>query len=333
MARPTKYPEWADGGSALLTEPTSAKKLLGWLKSEKPLGQFFNWWMNLVFQWIVYNDTRSGSLFSDGSDGAGVADGVGALPGATMVGPAYTLQRDVFFTNLTVSLGVLVDTNGFRIMCSGTLTNNGTIRGDGHVSVGQPAGSASPAETVGGGTAGGAGGNFGAGSIGNPGTISIGGSGGAGAAGTAAGAAGGTATPPVATAGGFRQLWNILYGVIIGGASPALLTGGCGGGGGGGNTTSQPGGGGGGGGRIVVIAAPTIVNTGTISANGGAGGSSSNPNTGTGGGGGGGAVLMAYASLNNTGTISANGGPGGAAFGGAAAGTAGSAGTVIQLQL
>lgn len=57
MPRPSEYPEWADGGSATIVEPSAAKKLLGWIV-EKPPFEFFNWWMNLVYLWVVFIDTQ-----------------------------------------------------------------------------------------------------------------------------------------------------------------------------------------------------------------------------------------------------------------------------------
>ncbi|MCK5609843.1 hypothetical protein KAR91_48675 [Candidatus Pacearchaeota archaeon] len=66
MAKPTKYPEWAsqdvvDGISGVnnVVEPSEAKKDLG----HGPLGEFpprqyQNWFMRLVYQWIVWFDSE-----------------------------------------------------------------------------------------------------------------------------------------------------------------------------------------------------------------------------------------------------------------------------------
>lgn len=54
VTKPTKYPEWADGASAIV-EPSDVKKALGWVV-EKPPHQFFNWFMNLVWQWVTWFD-------------------------------------------------------------------------------------------------------------------------------------------------------------------------------------------------------------------------------------------------------------------------------------
>lgn len=54
MAKPSTLPRWATGGTAQVTEPTEAKKDLGWVPLEKPGAQYFNWAMKLVYDWLVY---------------------------------------------------------------------------------------------------------------------------------------------------------------------------------------------------------------------------------------------------------------------------------------
>jgi len=51
--KPADLPQWADGGSAQITEPSAGKKALGWVK-EKPAFAFFNWFWNLAYQWIAW---------------------------------------------------------------------------------------------------------------------------------------------------------------------------------------------------------------------------------------------------------------------------------------
>lgn len=50
---PTKLPEWASSGSAAITEPSEAKKDLGWI-AEKPPHEYFNWLLNLIYQWVEF---------------------------------------------------------------------------------------------------------------------------------------------------------------------------------------------------------------------------------------------------------------------------------------
>ena len=77
-----------------------------------------------TYQYTIVN---SGIFtFGDGSDGAGVADGSTALAGASLAANVYTLTRDVYYTDLTVSTGVTIQPSGYRIFGQGTLTMNGT---------------------------------------------------------------------------------------------------------------------------------------------------------------------------------------------------------------
>lgn len=53
--KPTNKAEWATGGASI-TEPLLAEKQAGWPVSFKPPAQWFNWWMKLVHQWVVWLD-------------------------------------------------------------------------------------------------------------------------------------------------------------------------------------------------------------------------------------------------------------------------------------
>jgi len=55
MAKPTESAEWATSGGALLEIPALSKKQTGW-SVEKPNVKFMNFWMNIVYSWIVYLD-------------------------------------------------------------------------------------------------------------------------------------------------------------------------------------------------------------------------------------------------------------------------------------
>lgn len=66
MSKPSEYPRWADSG-AILVEPTSAQKDKGWVTSQKPPAQIFNYWMNLVYLWTQFWD----QLFNPTSPVAG----------------------------------------------------------------------------------------------------------------------------------------------------------------------------------------------------------------------------------------------------------------------
>jgi len=53
--KPTNLAVWATG-AAPITEPLLAEKQAGWAVASKPPAQWFNWWMKLVHQWLVWLD-------------------------------------------------------------------------------------------------------------------------------------------------------------------------------------------------------------------------------------------------------------------------------------
>lgn len=75
MAKPTKFPEWAElpyvdpvvGGSNIVEPPTQLKNT-GWLRKQKPPANYMNWLFNLINQWIEYfdgeftNDIQTGDV-------------------------------------------------------------------------------------------------------------------------------------------------------------------------------------------------------------------------------------------------------------------------------
>ena len=270
--------------------------------------------------------------FGDGSDGD------------VVISSNTTLTSDMYYNNLTVNVGISLDTGGFRIFVKDTLTNNGHIHRDGNdggdgdssavpTPLGGAAGPALAAGTIYGGLAGKVGGNgatsIGDGQDGQDGSNQtesfasdgVDGGDGGGAVSTGQGGDGGVATetiqPPRTMV--FIQLMRefssddtVKY----------IKTSASSGSGGGGHSFSTPGGeagaGGGSGssGGIVLIFAKTIVNNGIISADGGDGGdggAASNVSNPRGGGGGGGAgsgglVFLIYEYLTVPGTIRAAGG-------------------------
>jgi hypothetical protein len=53
MAQPSQTPDWNTGGSNR-TDPPSGQKISGWTVNQTPPSSYFNWWMNLVYQWVLY---------------------------------------------------------------------------------------------------------------------------------------------------------------------------------------------------------------------------------------------------------------------------------------
>src|SRR6266568_6571221 len=80
-------------------------------------------------------------MFGDGSDQAVTFGNSSQLTvlGITPTGSGtvqdpyvYLLSRSIFCSDLTVNLNTVVKASGYRIFCTGTLTNNGTISSDGN---------------------------------------------------------------------------------------------------------------------------------------------------------------------------------------------------------
>ena len=53
MTQPTQTPDWNTSGSNRV-DPPSGQKSSGWTVNQAPPSSYFNWWMNLVYQWVLY---------------------------------------------------------------------------------------------------------------------------------------------------------------------------------------------------------------------------------------------------------------------------------------
>lgn len=312
----------------------------------------------------VYGTDASGNKgYRDFLTNAVIVSLYGAgIDGDVTISVNTTLIRDMYYNNLTVNLGVVLNTNGYKVYVKDTLTNNGTIgtagnNGTNGTSFSAPGGGGAATQIaitlntangeifINGGPAGNAGG---AGTTTNGGSSSPiaaasiylgglggrGGLGGTGASGTAGN--GGLVSSNYPTGiDGKRYINALTESFFLGMYFPYGSISGSGGGagaGGGAGTGGGSGGGGGSGVRGVNIHALNLINTGTIRAIGGNGGNGSAPtglNAGGGaggGGGGGGFMYLVYGSLNNTGTITVAGGTGGTGAAGSGTGGAGANG-------
>lgn len=243
------------------------------------------------------------AVFGDGSDGTVTFDGTTTILGLTPSSSTYTLTRDLFLAAGTINSGVSVKTNGYKLWCAGTLTNNGTIMWNGNNASGATAGAVLSGASIGGngGSVGRPGGNgaTSAGNVGNTASPSLGGGGGHGGSGsTGGGALGGLITSPSAFQSLPRSAVMAMMLVAFAGATASVYQGGAGGGGGGGDGTNA-GGGGGGGGGIMGLFVKTFAGTGAIQANGGNGANGVAGNTGGGGGGGGGWIVIVSGSVSS----------------------------------
>jgi hypothetical protein len=310
---------------------------------------------HVVFDGSNWVTTSIHPLFGDGSDGTVHLTSAGTTPdpnsGATRSGTTWTLVRDVYATDFTVDNGVTVNVL-YRIMCTGTMTNNGTMTNPGGSAVSSGNGTGTRGFHAQGGS-GGAGILSGTTTVaGTPGNtmgasgsfVYYGGTGGAGGNGN--GGAGATRTAGTMLDTNQRRMaFELVMGVFA--TSPTSFSGagvgvsaigpGAGGGGGGRTTggTATIAGAGGAGGGIILIAARIIDNSGgTITAPGGNGGNASGGTcvTGGGGGGGGGAVILVYKKLT-AGTETAPGGTKGTGLNAASAAADGGSGTVLKVAI
>ena len=245
-----------------------------------------------------------------------------------------TLTRDMNYNNLTINATFVLTTAGYRVFVKGSLINNGTIRNSGAAGIAGTSG-------TGFGGAGGVSGTLLGGSSG--GTGAAGGGGGGGQVYIAAkivsiqgiieakGGAGANATGAASSVVGFAGTATSLTFIQSG-------TGGVGGsagvnaGGAGGIVTSAS--------KASPYSYPiiTLGIDGILQLKGGAGGgggaeNGSGFNAGGGGGGMGGIIIFIYNSIVTTGTLSVAGGTGGTPFSTGNAGTSGSNGLSVSIQI
>ena len=277
--------------------------------------------------WAPSSAISGRAYYGTGSDGSGVFDGFvsafGLVPDATHT---YFMTQNISCVNMTINLGATVVTQGFVIMCTGTLTVNGTIDDSGADAVGTTQGVGAFWTLMGGGSDGGSGlhaslqqsgVNFAQVNGGPPpnitnDTVALGGRGGTGGN---ISNLGGTLNNPIG--GGsltiradHLDLGSLLMssrifnvGLSSGGTGNFSLIsfGGGSGGGGGASPGGGPpvnGGGGGGGGGIILICASVLAGNGMIQAKGGAGANATAVQW-AGGGGGGGGVIVAILGTNS----------------------------------
>ncbi len=250
----------------------------------------------------------------------GIADGFGnGSNGVVSLNSALTLTQDICATTFT-SNGYAVNTNGWRILATQSITiNDGSTVSDNGSNSGSGAGA--NAGSVGGGASGGEGA---VGENAYPGSPS--------SSSSALGGAGGTAGSACTSSAAGSSPWNNSSSTPYGNTN--LLVGGGGGGGGGSTFTSGYfGGTGGGGAGIIALAAPSIVFQGSpmLQASGAAGfagnGNSTHTNCGSGGGGGGAALL--FGSVSGSYSSSFGGGSGGAYSNAGNAGGSGGSGVGV----
>jgi len=111
MTKPIKLPTWATS-SPNVVEPSDGKKAQGWVPGEQPPAAFFNYWQNLVHQWVTWFD-----------ESAAIEDGTPTFGNLQVNGTLGTTG------NATVG----TDGDGANLQVNGTLgtTGNATVGSDG----------------------------------------------------------------------------------------------------------------------------------------------------------------------------------------------------------
>lgn len=295
---------------------------------------------------VIRNSIVAINYFGDGSDGD------------VTISSDTNLTRDMYYNNLTINSGKVLDKKGFEIFVKGTLSGSGTIQDTGSVT--QSAGT--------GGTGQSSPGNGGAGGTATEATENFvinatGGAGGNGGIGGGTGGVGGSATASNRNyALNSANILNFVYFTksalyyLLSRNRNKYLVGvsGAGGGGGTSNGTNLSAGGGGGAGGLGGIGFCLFINTyaftGTLKANGANGSNGGNSYAGTsgaagagggGGGGAGGSIVVIYGTKSNSITTNITGGTGGVSGTGTGpgtnyagtSGTNGANGTLLEIQV
>lgn len=119
MAKPTTKPGWDPSDPLDIVAPSGSKKTTGWQPEEKPPAENFNWFWQLVSEWIDWFDQFVGDYYTVGT-GGDYADVNAAIADSKT---KIRLIEDLIVTSLQdISLdNVILDFNGFKI---GTTTNS-----------------------------------------------------------------------------------------------------------------------------------------------------------------------------------------------------------------
>jgi hypothetical protein len=267
--------------------------------------------------------------------------GNGAVDGSLTYTINTTLVRDVYATTIVINAGVTVNTAGFRMFATSSITGvNATtsiIDRSGNDASAGTVGAALAAGTTGASGIGGAAGTTLAGGAGGASATGIGLIGGAGGTGSGgAGGAAGAVTVPTTANGGVECLSNARQAQVARDLANTLMNAGSGGGGGGGEAGAGTSGAGGSGGGIITLSARVISNI-KISAHGGNGSGATAVTVGRGGGGGGGGGCVILISENDTTadavTVDVAGGLGGAGLGTGTNGSNGSTGRIVRVRV
>lgn len=109
MAKPTTLPAF-NTGAANRTEPHANKKILGWIRGEKPASSYMNWLFYWIYAWVAY--LNAGALEGNHSiDGDLDITGDLSVDGGATVGGDLHVTGDLTHGERTLNLDFV---NGFK---------------------------------------------------------------------------------------------------------------------------------------------------------------------------------------------------------------------------
>lgn len=106
--KPGTLPEWATDGGADVVEPTTLEKQTGWILSQKPPAQWFNWWQLLVFRWVQWLNAFESEIHT-WSAAQTFEDDVAINANLTLVGDGTFTGVQRFPNGLVISDAILGD--------------------------------------------------------------------------------------------------------------------------------------------------------------------------------------------------------------------------------
>lgn len=112
MPPPVQLPVWATSGTTT-PEPSAQRQATGWEFRQSPPFNFFNWWMNRVYQWILHF-SRSCARFDTLEDAV-----AGLTPGQTGIVHEYDLDQAPGTVNVPVDTGanvISLDVSGTAVV-------------------------------------------------------------------------------------------------------------------------------------------------------------------------------------------------------------------------
>lgn len=124
MPKPASLPRWANVGGDIV-EPSSGKKDIGWIDAELPPHSYFNWFMNLVYQWAVYLDGLTGEALT--WTAAHTFNAAVTFAAAVTFNGAVTFNSTASFASLSTTGDLTV---GDDLTVTGSVAGNLTLDND-----------------------------------------------------------------------------------------------------------------------------------------------------------------------------------------------------------